>query len=52
MKRLILGAAGENDEAQPDLSKLSRDELKQLEAILARAYDKPSSTGAGPAEPF
>ena len=46
------GAAGENDEAQPDLSKLSRDELKQLEAILARAYDKPSSAGAGPAEPF
>jgi hypothetical protein len=46
------GAAGENDEAQPDLSKLSRDELKQLEAILARAHDKPSSAGAGPAEPF
>ncbi len=46
------GAVGENDEAQPDLSKLSRDELKQLEAILARAHDKPSSTGAGPAEPF
>ncbi len=47
-----LGAAGESDEAQPDLSRPSRDELKQLEAILARAYDKPSSTGAGPAEPF
>lgn len=46
------GGRAEESEGQPDLSKLSRDELRQLEAILARTQAEPGSAGAGAAQPF
>jgi hypothetical protein len=42
----------EGGEAEPDLSRLTRDELRQLEALLARAQPDSGPEGAGPAEPF
>ena len=44
------GAAGGAPE--PDLSRLTRDELRQLESILARAEGEPGPEGSGPAQPF
>jgi hypothetical protein len=42
----------EGGEPEPDLSRLTRDELRQLDALLARAQSDPGPQGAGPAEPF
>ena len=44
--------AEEGGEPEPDLSRLTRDELRQLEALLARAEPGSGPKGVGPAEPF
>ncbi len=47
----LRGAAGAGV-PEPDLSRLTRDELRQLESILARAEGEPGPEGSGPAQPF
>ncbi len=47
-----LGGAAEGGVPEPDLSRLTRDELRQLESILARAEGEPGPEDSGPAQPF
>ena len=46
-----LDEAGEAREPEPDLSKLDRGELRQLEALLERAQPGPSPARAGRTQP-
>ena len=47
-----LRGAAEGSVPEPDLSRLTRDELRQLEAILARAEGESGPEGSGPVQPF